>query len=46
MGTDQCELTGIAPKAIEKIGDKLSMGRQIESEEVKYLGENSERLTS
>ena len=42
-GSNQCELIEIASKIIE-IGAKLSVGRQIESEEVKCL--ISGRLTS
>ena len=44
-GSNQCALIEIVSKTIE-IGAKLSVGWQIESEEVKYLKEISERLTS
>ena len=44
-GSNQCELIEIASKIIE-IGAKLSVGRQVESEEVKCLRDIPERLTS
>ena len=43
--SNQCELIEMASKIIE-IGAQLSVGRQIESEEVKCLREISGRLTS
>ena len=44
-GPNQCELIEIASKNIE-IRAKLSVGRQIESKEVKCLREISKSLTS
>ena len=44
-GSNQCEKMGKTSTIIE-IGAKLSVGRQIESEEAKCLREISESLTS